>query len=56
MRVSYLLKLREELAALKTWHVAGFNVRAETELDAVGHRIMRMAELIHTIQKIVELN
>lgn len=39
-----MLELREELAALIAWNSSGFECHEQIEIDAVGHRIMRMAE------------
>lgn len=49
-------ELRLELEALKAWDDLGFDVHDQTELDAVGHRIIRMAELIRKIREIAQRN
>jgi len=51
-----MLELRKELRALIAWEEAGFACLTQTEIDAVAHRILRMAEIIHKIREIADLN
>ena len=41
-----MLELRQELAAQIEWEEADFECPTQTEIDAVAHRILRMAELL----------
>lgn len=41
-----MLQLRAELAALIEWEAEDFPCVTQTEIDAVVHRIVRMAELL----------
>jgi len=57
-----LQQLRNELAALKAWvaqkawDADGFACEQRTELDAIAHRIIRMAEILRKMRNIVERN
>lgn len=51
-----LQQLRNELAALKAWDAAVFACEERTELDAIAHRIIRVAEILRKMRKIVEQN
>lgn len=51
-----MIELREELAALIAWNQSGFEYREQTEIDAIGHRIKRMSEIIRRIREIAEQN
>ena len=51
-----MLELRQELAALIEWEEADVECRRQTEIDAVAHRIIRMAELLAWMHQIAEQN
>lgn len=51
-----MLELRQELSVLIQWDESAFEYREQAELDAIGHRIMRMAELISKIRELAERN
>ncbi len=51
-----MLELRQELVALIEWEYADFGCITQTEIDAVAHRITRMAELLARMSDIAELN
>jgi len=51
-----LQQLRNELAVLKAWDAAVFACEERTELDAIAHRIIRMAEILRKMREIVERN
>ena len=51
-----LQELRKELEAIRLWCAADFPCTTETELDAVAHRILRMAEIKRKIREIAERN
>jgi hypothetical protein len=56
-KISFVLQqLRDELAVLKAWNAAEFACQDRTELDAVAHRIIRMAQIILEMRKIAERN
>ena len=50
-----MLQLRKELAALVKWEAEDF-CGTQTEIDAVAHRIIRMAELLKRMREIAERN
>lgn len=49
-------ELRLELEALKAWDDSCFDCHDQVELDAIGHRIIRMAELMRKIREIARRN
>ncbi len=51
-----MLQLRKELAALIEWGADDFECPTQTEIDAVAHRIIRMAELLKRMREIAEQN
>lgn len=51
-----LHQLRNELAALKVWNAANFACEERTELEAVAHRIIRMAEILRKMREVAERN
>jgi hypothetical protein len=51
-----MLELREELVALIEWEAEDFPCVMQTEIDAVAHRIIRMAELLKRMREIAERN
>lgn len=51
-----MLELRQELAALIDWEEADFESVTQPEIDAVAHRIIRMAELLRRMREIAERN
>ena len=51
-----LQQLRNELAALKKWSAPDFPCDTRTELDAITHRRIRIAEIMREMRKIAERN
>ena len=51
-----VLELRAELAALIEWESEDFPCVAQTEIDAVAHRIIRVAELLSRMREIAQRN
>lgn len=51
-----MLELRQQLAALIEWEEADFECVTQTEIDAVAHRIIRMAELLKRMREIAQRN
>ena len=51
-----MLKLRRELAAIREWNQLPLVCDTRTELDAVGFRVIRMAEIIAKVKQIAEQN
>jgi hypothetical protein len=51
-----MLEVRKELAALVAWDKAGFPCVTRIEIDAVGIRIIRMAELLRKARRIAAQN
>jgi len=51
-----MLELREELVSLIEWENAGFECRTQAEIDAVAHRVLRMAELLRRMRGIAQRN
>ena len=55
-QIGSMLQLRKELVALIQWEAEDFPCVTQTEIDAVAHRILRMAELLKRIREITERN
>lgn len=51
-----MLELRKELVALIEGEEEDFPCLTQTEIDAVAHRIIRMAELLCLMREIAERN
>ena len=51
-----MLELWQELVSLKRWDDAGFECATQIEIDAVAHRILRVAELLRKVREIAERN
>ena len=51
-----MLKLRRELKAIIEWEAEDFERITQTEIDAVAHRIIRMAELLRRMRETAERN
>jgi hypothetical protein len=51
-----MLELRKELVSLAEWEAEDFPCVTQTEIDAVVHRIIRMAELLKRMWEIAERN
>lgn len=51
-----MLELRKELVALIEWEEADFECVTQTAIDAVAHRIIRMAELLRRMREIAHGN
>ena len=51
-----MLELRKELIALVEWEAEEFPCPTQSEIDAVAHRIIRMAELLKRMREIAERN
>ena len=51
-----MLELRLELVALMEWDAEDFECVTQTEIDAVAHRIIRMAELLTRMREIAQRN
>jgi len=51
-----MLELRKELTALIEWKPEDFECVTQTEIDAVAHRILRMAELLKRMREIARRN
>jgi len=51
-----MLEMQKELAALMAWDYSDLDLREGAELDAVGRRLIRMAELIRKIREKAQLN
>ena len=51
-----MLELRRQLTALIEWEEAEFQCPTKTEIDAVAHRIIRMAELLRRMREIAKRN
>ena len=53
-----MLELRKELVALIEWETEDYPCVTQTEIDAVAHRIIRMAELLKRTRdcRALELN
>ena len=49
-------EIRLELVALIAWGKADFPCVTQTEIDAIGHRILRMAELLRRVRQIAAQN
>jgi hypothetical protein len=47
-----MLELRQELVSLVELEAADFPCVTQTEIDAVAHRIIRMAELLKRMREI----
>ena len=52
----HMFELRQELMAIRRWELANFTCSTQTEIDAVAHRILRMAELLRRVREIAERN
>jgi hypothetical protein len=55
-KILFMLELRKELQTLIVWNYSASECHEQTQLDAVAHRIMRMAELIREIREITARN
>ena len=55
-QIGSMLQLRKELVALIEWEAEDFPCVTQTEIDAVAHRIVRMAELLKWMREIAERN
>ena len=51
-----MLELRQEFVALIEWEAEDFECVTQIEIDAVAHRIIRMAELLRRMREIAERN
>jgi hypothetical protein len=51
-----MLELRKQLVSLVEWEAENFPCIMQTEIDAVAHRIIRMAELLKRMREIAEQN
>jgi hypothetical protein len=51
-----VLKLCAELVAIIEWESEDFSCVTQTEIDAVAHRILRMAELLKRMREIAKRN
>jgi hypothetical protein len=51
-----MLELRKEVMALTQCEAENFPCAAQPEIDAVAHRIIRMAELLKRMREIAERN
>jgi len=51
-----VLELRQELMALIEWEHSDFPIATKSEIDAVAHRILRMAELLRRMREMAKLN
>jgi len=55
-QIGSMLQLRKELVALIQWEAEDFQCVRQIEIDAVAHRIVRMAELLKRMREIAERN
>jgi len=51
-----VLELRKELMALIEWETEDFPCVTQTEIDAVAHRTILMAELLNRMREIAQQN
>jgi len=51
-----MFKLRKELVALVQWEAGDFPCVKQTEIDAIAHRVLRMAELPRRMRDIAWRN
>lgn len=51
-----MLELRQQLASIIEWKAEDFECPTQTEIDAVAHRVLRMAELLRRMREIAERN
>jgi hypothetical protein len=51
-----MFELRQELMAIRRWELANFTCSTQTEIDAVAHRILRVAELLRQVREFAQRN